>query len=86
MGITKPLDRTVSDGPLGPFTLQLAAWSTAIPNYSVDGSWDGLVIQGTNCPATCLGRPVTNGSIRVSNPDVTWLARNLPVGTPVVIS
>jgi lipoprotein-anchoring transpeptidase ErfK/SrfK len=86
VAINKPIETQRSTDPLGPFTLHLAAWSTALPNYAVDGSWDGLIIQGTNCPKTCLGRSITNGSIRVSNDDVTWLARNLPVGTPVIIS
>ena len=86
VAIHKPIETQDSKGPLGPFTLHLAAWSTAVADYSADPSWDGLVIQGTNCPTTCLGRSITNGSIRVSNDNVMWLARNLSVGTPVTIT
>lgn len=86
VAIQKPIETQDSKCALGPFTLHLAAWSTAVPDYSVDASWDGLVIQGTNCPRTCLGRSITSGSIRVSNDNVMWLARNLPVGTPVTIT
>jgi lipoprotein-anchoring transpeptidase ErfK/SrfK len=82
--VTKP--EGTSTGPLGPFTLELAAWSTVLADYSVNGTWFGLVIQGTNCPATCLGRSVTHGSVRVSNDNVSWLARYLPLGTPVTIT
>ncbi len=82
VAVAKPIVPTPA---LGPFTLRLAAWSTVVPDYSVDGVWDGLVIQGTNCPKTCLGRNVTSGSIRVSNRDVVWLATAIDVGTPVRI-
>lgn len=85
VGINKPIVAQQTNSPLGPFTLHLAAWSTVLPDYTVDPAWNGIVIQGTNCPTTCLGHSITNGSIRVSNNDVTWLARNLPVGTPVII-
>ena len=86
VAINKPIEAQDSNGALGPFTLHLAAWSTALQNNATEGSWDGLVIQGTNCPRTYLQRSITHGSIRVSNDDVTWLARNLPVGTSVRIT
>ena len=83
VAVAKPIEATTA---LGPFTLHLAAWSETFAGYAADATWDGLVIQGTNCPASCLGRSVTNGSVRVSNDDVAWLARYLPVGTPVRIT
>jgi lipoprotein-anchoring transpeptidase ErfK/SrfK len=72
-------------GPIGPFVLQVAAWSEVLLDYRVDSEWDGIVIQGTNCPKTCIGHSVTNGSIRVTNDNVTWLARHIPAGTPISI-
>ena len=83
VAIAKPVESQGQNGPLGPFTLHLAAWSTVLSSYAADASWDGLIIQGTNCPTTCLGRAVTHGSVRVSNDNIIWLASHLPVGTPV---
>ena len=84
--ITKPIDaQGYPDSPLGPFTIHLAAWSPTLQNYSIDGIWDGLVIHGTNCPTTCLGRDITNGSIRVANADVIWLATHVELGSPAEI-
>jgi lipoprotein-anchoring transpeptidase ErfK/SrfK len=89
LGPTKVLEvRPTQDprfrGPVGPFNLRLDAKSAVIPDYAIDG-WPGIVIQGTNCPKTCLGTAATSGSIRVSNTNITWLAENIPVGTTVDI-
>jgi lipoprotein-anchoring transpeptidase ErfK/SrfK len=70
--------------PVGPFNLRLDAKSAVVPDYAIDG-WPGIVIQGTNCPKSCLGNAVTSGSVRVSNANVTWLAKNIPIGTAVEI-
>jgi lipoprotein-anchoring transpeptidase ErfK/SrfK len=82
VGVYKP---TKPFAPLGPFVLHLAAWSATIPKYAVDSTWDGIAIHGTNCPKTCLGKSITNGSVRVSNDNVSWLARYIEIGTPVKI-
>ena len=73
------------DDPRGPFTLELADWSAAIPDYSINGRSSSIVIQGTNCADSCLGRAVSSGSLRVRNTDIVWMAITLPVGTPVSI-
>ncbi len=83
LDIRPPQDPTRFN-PLGPFTLRLDAKSTVIPGDAIDG-WPGIMIHGTNCPKSCLGRAVTNGSIRVSNVNVTWLAQHIPIGTTVEI-
>jgi lipoprotein-anchoring transpeptidase ErfK/SrfK len=70
--------------PLGPFSVELAAWSSVIDKYSVNNFWEGIVLQGTNTPKV-LGKSVTNGSIRMTNNNISWIARNVPIGTPVEI-
>ena len=64
---------------------ELADWSAAIADYSVNGRSSSIVIQGTNCVDSCLGRAVSSGSVRVRNSDIVWMAITLPVGTPVSI-
>jgi lipoprotein-anchoring transpeptidase ErfK/SrfK len=39
-------------------------------------------IHGTNDPSA-LGRDVSHGCIRMSNPGISFLARILPAGVPV---
>ncbi|HZG56328.1 L,D-transpeptidase [Paenibacillus sp.] len=41
-------------------------------------------IHGTNRPHS-IGYSVSSGCIRMRNPDVEWLYRHIPVGTPVTI-
>jgi lipoprotein-anchoring transpeptidase ErfK/SrfK len=71
-------------GPLGPFSVELAAWSSVLDTYAVNSFWDGIVLQGTNTPKV-LGKDVTHGSIRMTNRNISWIARNVPIGTPVEI-
>ncbi|MFE6390359.1 L,D-transpeptidase [Nocardiopsis dassonvillei] len=33
-----------------------------------------------------MGRQVSHGCVRVSDEGITWMAENLPIGTPVEIS
>jgi lipoprotein-anchoring transpeptidase ErfK/SrfK len=41
-------------------------------------------IHGTNEPWLVPGRP-SHGCIRMRNADITYLARRLPIGSPIVI-
>lgn len=89
IGTAKVLDVRPTQDPrllssASPFNLRLDAKSSVIPDYAIDG-WPGIVIQGTNCPKSCPGKAVTSGSVRVSNANVTWLAKNIPIGTAVEI-
>jgi hypothetical protein len=55
--------------------------------YSVLSDWPGggvVGIHGTDQPGLLPGR-VSHGCIRLRNRDVSWLARHLPIGTPVLI-
>ena len=69
-------------GFYGPYALGLSAYS---PVYTSFAGGDGQVgIHGTNDPSV-LGGDVSHGCIRVANATITWLARHVPVGSPVVI-
>lgn len=57
------------EGELGPYALDLG---------------NGYLLHGTP-DQTSIGRAVTHGCIRLSDPDITWLYENVPVGTPVYI-
>lgn len=69
-------------GPYGPYAFGLSAYSTVLRRF---GAGPGQIgIHGTNEPAT-LGGDVSHGCIRVGNRDIVFLARLLPLGTPVRI-
>lgn len=64
----------------GPF-----AFGTS--DYSVLSEWPrgGVVgIHGTNQPQLIPGRP-SHGCVRMTNPDIVYLAHHLPLGAPVNI-
>lgn len=69
-------------GFYGTYSIGLAAHSKVITNF---GGGNGQIgIHGTNQPAA-IGTDVSHGCIRVTNADVTRLARLVPLGTPVDI-
>ena len=68
--------------PYGPFAFGLASRSQVITGFA--GSDDEIAILGAR-DASTLGRAVTRGSIRIPNAEITKLAAQLPLGTPVYI-
>ena len=65
------------------------AWALGLSGYSevhqTFGTGDGqIALHGTYKP-WLLGRPVSNGCVRMDNATVTLLAETLPLGTPVTI-
>jgi lipoprotein-anchoring transpeptidase ErfK/SrfK len=67
--------------PYGPLALGLSAFS----RYRTDWLGGGQVaIHGTNEPKL-IGRPVSNGCIRLRNTDVLRLGRVVGVGTPILV-
>jgi lipoprotein-anchoring transpeptidase ErfK/SrfK len=67
----------------GPFAYTLSAHSDVLHSFM---GGDGTVgIHGTNAPGS-IGRAVSHGCIRVSNPAISMLAGTLPLGTPVFIT
>lgn len=55
--------------------------------YASISDWPGggvVGLHGTSLPQLIPGRP-SHGCIRLRNPDILWLARHVPVGTPIAI-
>ncbi len=71
------------DGPYGVYAFGLSGFSETLETFA--GGPGQLAVHGTD-DEDALGRQVSHGCVRVSNEDVTWMAENLPIGTPVEIS
>jgi lipoprotein-anchoring transpeptidase ErfK/SrfK len=68
-------------GPYGPGAIGISAFSPVLTGWAQGGP---VAIHGTNEPWS-IGRPVSNGCIRVHNPVLRRLFAATPAGTPVVI-
>jgi lipoprotein-anchoring transpeptidase ErfK/SrfK len=66
----------------GPYAYGLSGFSNALTSYS--GAEAVIGLHGNNDPSS-LGRDVSHGCIRISNTGITFLAKTLPLGTPVEI-
>lgn len=68
----------------GPYAFGLSAYSE---DEQVRKDFPGgqLGLHGTDDPSS-IGKAVSNGCIRLSNENITMLAKALPLGTPVVIT
>nr|WP_036555779.1 L,D-transpeptidase [Nocardiopsis sp. CNT312] len=80
---TELLQPSDPDGPYGVYAFGLSGFSESLETFA--GGPGQLAVHGTNDEGA-LGRQVSHGCVRVSNEDITWMAENLPVGTPVEIS
>jgi lipoprotein-anchoring transpeptidase ErfK/SrfK len=69
------------DGPYGPGALGVSAFSPVLTDWVQGGP---IAIHGTDDPSS-IGRPVSNGCVRVPNATLRQLFRATPAGTPVVI-
>jgi lipoprotein-anchoring transpeptidase ErfK/SrfK len=73
---------TNGGGFYGPYAYGLSGFSNVLKTF---GGGEGVIgIHGTNDPSV-LGRDVSHGCIRMRNADITYLAKLLPLGTPVRI-
>ena len=69
-------------GPYGTFALGLSAYSNVLQTF---GTGDAQVaLHGTDEPWT-VGQSTSNGCVHLSDTVVGWLARTVPLGTPVLI-
>jgi lipoprotein-anchoring transpeptidase ErfK/SrfK len=66
----------------GAFAFGLSAYSEVITDWEGGGI---VGLHGTNDPSS-LGGPVSHGCIRMENRAIRFLARTVPLGTPVAIS
>ncbi|GGQ05595.1 hypothetical protein BKA00_003435 [Actinomadura coerulea] len=70
------------DGDYGAYAFGLSGFSPTLRRFA--GGPGQLAVHGTN-KASALGREVSHGCVRVGNDDITWMAKNLAIGTPVVV-
>jgi lipoprotein-anchoring transpeptidase ErfK/SrfK len=70
------------EGPYGAYAFGLSGFSSTLKSFA--GGPGQIAVHGTNAPGL-LGSKASHGCIRVSNADITWMAQNLPLGTPVEI-
>jgi lipoprotein-anchoring transpeptidase ErfK/SrfK len=79
--VNQKLVPTDPRGPYGPGAIGVSAFSPVLTGWAQGGP---VAIHGTNEPWS-IGRPVSNGCIRVPNQVLRRLFVETPAGTPVVI-
>ncbi len=67
----------------GPYAYGLSAFSTVLTSFG--GGPGQIGLHGTN-ESNSIGHSTSHGCIRLSNTDITTLAKLLPLGTPVHIT
>jgi lipoprotein-anchoring transpeptidase ErfK/SrfK len=73
-----PVDRS---GPFGPGAVGISAFSDVLTGWTQGGP---IAIHGTNAPWS-IGKPVSNGCIRIPNAMLRQVFRQALSGTPVLI-
>ncbi|MEA2218862.1 MAG: hypothetical protein QOJ35_1488 [Solirubrobacteraceae bacterium] len=83
--VDEKIEQRDAGGFLGPWALHLTAFSEVLDNYG--GGPGRVAIHGRGGASLLdpLGSARSHGCIRIDNRDVRWLARVLPLGTPVRI-
>ncbi len=82
--ITDPVDlRSRPGGAYGAYALGLSGYSEVL--FEFNGGPGQIAIHGTNNPEL-VGQNVSNGCVRVPNDVIVEIARQAPLGTPVVIT
>jgi lipoprotein-anchoring transpeptidase ErfK/SrfK len=73
-------------GFLGPWALHLTAFSNVLLNYG--GGPGRVAIHGRDGTSLAdpLGSNRSHGCIRVDDSNIRWMARSVPLGTPVLIT
>jgi hypothetical protein len=71
------------NGAYGPYAYGLSGYSNALTSFN--GGPGQLGLHGTNEPQL-IGTQVSHGCIRMNNADITRLAGELPLGTPIQIN
>jgi len=71
-----------SNSGYGPYAYGLSGHSTVLNTFA--GGDGEIGLHGTS-DSSSIGRSVSHGCIRLRNPDISYLAQLLPLGTPVSI-
>lgn len=81
--ITDPVDlRSQPNGAYGAYALGISGFSEVL--FEFNGGPGQLAIHGTPTPQD-MGKDISNGCIRVPNDIIVEIARQVPLGTPVLI-
>lgn len=76
--------RMVPDtGPYGTYAFGLSAYSNVLTTFGTGQAQ--IALHGTNEPWT-VGQDTSNGCLHMTDRVADWIARTLPLGTPVQIS
>ena len=76
--------RMVPDtGPYGTYAFGLSAYSNVLTTFGTGQAQ--IALHGTNEPWT-VGQDTSNGCLHMADRVADWMARTLPLGTPVQIS
>lgn len=70
-------------GSYGPFAFGISAYSDVVTSFGKGGRGQ-IGLHGTN-ESGSIGRPVSNGCLRLDNDTIRALAGQLPLGTPFEI-
>lgn len=70
-------------GPYGTYALGLSAYSNVLTTFGTGQAQ--IALHGTDEPWT-VGQDTSNGCVHLENRVADWLARTLPLGTPVEIA
>jgi lipoprotein-anchoring transpeptidase ErfK/SrfK len=83
--IYEKLAQPDSKGFLGPWALHLTAFSNVLLNYG--GGPGRVAIHGRDGTSLAdpLGSSLSHGCVRVDDANIIWMARVIPLGTPVLI-
>jgi lipoprotein-anchoring transpeptidase ErfK/SrfK len=80
--VTEVLQLTDPGDAYGPYALGLSGFSNTY--FSFDGGPGQIAIHGTDQPWV-IGGYASHGCVRLTNPEITKLATQVPAGTPVDI-
>jgi lipoprotein-anchoring transpeptidase ErfK/SrfK len=81
--VIEELKMVPDTGPYGTYAFGLSAYSNVLTTF---GTGDAqIALHGTDEP-TSIGKNLSNGCVHLPDSVADWLAKRLPLGTPVQIS
>ncbi|MBV9098940.1 MAG: L,D-transpeptidase [Frankiaceae bacterium] len=80
--VTELLEPVNPNGPYGPYAYGTSAFSTVYSEF--EGGPGQIGVHGTG-DRSSIGRNVSHGCLRLAIRDISWMAHNVPAGTPLTI-
>lgn len=81
-----PVAQPRADGFVGPWVIHLTAHSDVLDDFGGGPGRVAIHGRGGASLRVPLGSAASHGCVRVDSELVSWLARTIPVGTPVLIA